>query len=793
MMLLPVELRALLMQLPGLRQNPSLPLPLPSRRAVSFAATISRANALRQADSDSAPAREHDGPDSGAGLFEPATPEYAVVPLSTLDHPPELARSPKQALSRLVLQRRFDEADAIIADIIAANHPPLGSESTSLENRFLSRHARRLFRESRDSNWLAWWQVIHRVPADSVPEWLRGASHHEKLARQICDRLAFEGDVARIEAFALVAADAGFERLIASKFLVHLALYAPRDAGERVWRRCLETLRQRKVIARRETKSRLLKARVAADESFLAAWRAGMIKAHLSMARIEYAVSLLTAPADELCIASASVGSKIYLDTLHYTAAAGRFDLFLVTFRHLENHSKRLVRAVARVETNPRTGERFYTRAAPRAVPATLEAITAIFDSYREAGAPTHEPPSSSDSAVAELSDPTAAGQTPSPEEFDYHAAAQVLRRRFNSKGNIDVDTALTAALVVDDVRGASRIIDQALRMGWAPSLLHTAHYINMLRSRGHKIILDTVPRALADSRGAKGDWMSRFWASATMLANVRELRYEDAIATFTSSFQLAGLPDPVRKALVAIAPAPNVPFNDELPPRPLAIPSHALSIAFEALIPHLVAGQERMPDSTAMVLPPAIDDLYACISSPTTEFNIIHPTRLATGFDPSASPLYPSTFVPFLLAFARARRPPLTLLHVIRDMQRLGVPRTMHHWGVVAGAFARTGSPADTTYLLDVLRRRTPSTTPDPALEALLDELTIPDVPPNTVIYTTMIRGLTLQAEYDAAWDVADRMPFDGADDPVLQKVFAKLAMAGGRRRRRVAPSTAE
>ena len=60
MMLLPVELRALLMQLPGLRQNPSLPLPLPSRRAVSFAATISRANALRQADSDSAPAREHE-------------------------------------------------------------------------------------------------------------------------------------------------------------------------------------------------------------------------------------------------------------------------------------------------------------------------------------------------------------------------------------------------------------------------------------------------------------------------------------------------------------------------------------------------------------------------------------------------------------------------------------------------------------------------------------------------------------------------------------------------------------
>jgi pentatricopeptide repeat protein len=95
--------------------------------------------------------------------------------------------------------------------------------------------------------------------------------------------------------------------------------------------------------------------------------------------------------------------------------------------------------------------------------------------------------------------------------------------------------------------------------------------------------------------------------------------------------------------------------------------------------------------------------------------------------------------------------------------------------------------------YLLDVLRRRTPSTTPDPALEALLGELTIPDVPPNIVIYTTMIRGLTNQSEYDAAWDVADRMPFDGADDPVLLKVFAKLAMAGGRRRRRVALKTTE
>ncbi|KAK4702721.1 hypothetical protein P7C70_g3501, partial [Phenoliferia sp. Uapishka_3] len=831
---LPSELRAIILQLHPPRQLP--PPTLSFRRTLSFAARASTLPREKDSVSDRPP---HAASPSNANLFETPTPEYAVVPLSTLDHP--VARTPHQALAGLVEARRLDEADAILSDLLASNSShSLHLNPQLLRAEYLARHTIRLFCENRDSNWSSWWRLTHYVPEEI---WLKGQYSYHANTSRICAQLIVDGNIERMEAFAFVAAEAGYERLVSERFLVYLALYAERQVGEQLFHHLVDCVKQRKYKVRKALRTsnishkavqiaeELLQRRVAADEHYLASKRGDMLRAHLSMGRLEFAVSLLP-QRDQVD----NLGTPLYLDILEHAAAADRFDLFVLTFRSMEEHSLRLVRAIASPGSAKERKAWFLRRQSDTSVQgqADLESIRATFDSYlaphnvgttppnvssstgvtaaniiSSTSSPPNSPagvgppalhllgahfsgihlPSSSEKIAPRLHRPISASppSPPSPqtaispsttgldEILDGISAKtaspqQRIRREFH-RHTTDAD--LSNALAVEDVSSATKLFANSVRSGWTPSLTTASLFVQALRAQGHtqEVSVTAISNAFIASNESR--WMGRFWETAVILADIREGKHKNAVKRLTRSFQLAGLPKVIRDAFLFTAPPTPTPFKAIASvPRLLPLPSHTLSVAFEALVPHMISNASSQ-GAVRRTIPPIIDELYAILSSPASEFNILRPASNPSG----TSPLSPSTFLPFLNAFAKARRPPLALLQVLHDMQQLGLVCSKQHWGIVLGAYARSGSAADTLAIVDILEGRELSAQPSPETHELLRKLKLPKEAPDIVAYTSMIKGFTLQKEYDAAWDVAGRLPTKARrGDEVLAQALALL-----------------
>ncbi|KAL8280700.1 hypothetical protein RQP46_007023 [Phenoliferia psychrophenolica] len=786
MLRLPVELRALLVQLQPVR-------PPATFRSLSFASSLPRASLLIR-EHASAPAHDFDSPASAsASLFEPATNEYDLVPLSSLDHPYTKARTSKQALANLVSERRYADADALLADLLAAHHPPFG-DPRSLRTQYLANHTLRLFKDNRASNWLSWWRITHGVPNDlRIRDWVDGTVLNTHATQFICETLARGGDHARIEEFALVAADAGHERLVARHFLVHLALYAPGDVSERVWARCIAGIEARKEVvqeevaqdryfaperpnlavketrtARRAARNRLA-TRVAADEAFLRVQRAAMIRAHLTMGRLEFAAARLTD--SEGGTQTAKPTYQIYLDLLASTSKADRFDLFEATLRHLEVHRHHLVLAAT-----PSRRQQALIRANRAAEePQTVEDAHNFFEAYRTT---SPHPRTHSLSNTVLPSPPSSPSPSLSPPLATTDDA-------------LSPDEAFSRALTSGSVNTAASLFAASLGSEHVPSLHLTARFILLLRRHGPtgQQLLVALPRTL-EAGGWSTVWTRRYWASASVLSHVMVGENELAIGAFTSTFELAGLPEAVRQELVAVAPVPTL--EESLPligqnhqplRRALAVPPHALALAMEALVPLLV--------SSASSPTTALNALLSTFTSPLSTFNILRSPSLP----PSHSPLHPTTFTHFLTALVALRQPPISLLRILASMQQhLHLAPTKHQWGITLSSFARDAPPADTATLLRFIEGKPfEEGAVEGEVEALLMGMERPkDTFNDVVLWTTVVKGLTLQREYEAAWEVAERFQ-EGQQDGAWRKATKLLVKFGGQSRRSVEVPTVE
>lgn len=831
MLRLPFELRAILL-------SPIRPLAIAQptlRRSVFLAASV--AHPIPDSSSSSPP---HDSPATPTpNLFESTTTEYSVIPLSTLDHPAAAStpRSSYAALSQLVKDKRFAEADVVLNEFLAS------SEARRLPPHLFGRHTAHLFRHSRDSNWLDWWRLAFDVSPGVLEDGSSRAAKIKQNALLYFRDLLLDGDVDRIEQFAIVAASTGHHRSVAEYFLVHLAYYASPEASERVWESCVQAMRSRKKIFRialtqrvraerrnfdRRAADELLSATITADAAYLGAKRGAMIRVHADMDRLDFAVSLLPDPSPTTPPAVAPIRHQVYLILLSRCAAADRLDLFEKVYISFKSSGRVLWKA------KPSPGGRskrqrsrgvYLARAAHEAdvaakattVPAgppverevkLVDGVELKEDGGRIASAPEPDvdPQVVGRFAVLEAFrdyridvPPRSLPLSPSLEILSNQESPEVSPppptspdpigdRRFHDEA---INEALRSALETNDVAGASRAIRLSFQSGWAPSLVSTARFISLLRSSGHPEVVEGIPRTLA-AGGGHMIWLRSYWASAEMLASLRQRDYLSTLAVFVRTFQLAGVPEVVRNTVRDVLPTRvRLSTRGGRPyMRPLTLPAHTFAIAMQALVPLIVENAQNIA-SPSSPLPPIIDSLYSALSSPSSQptLNILRrPALVTSSATLPLSPLDPYTFLPFLTAFAASpSHPPPTLLHVLLTMQSLGLTPAKEHWGVVIGGFARRAPVADTTFLLDALEGKAPTTVPSREVEDFLREIEVPGGRKGVlglVAYTSVVKGLTLQGEFGTAWSVRERMEKKGMrGDEMLGKVVAMLRRLEGKR----------
>ncbi|KAM0752142.1 hypothetical protein T439DRAFT_324224 [Meredithblackwellia eburnea MCA 4105] len=783
---LPFELRTIIAShFPPAQVLPQSATAARIRPYSSFSATLDRSNRPIHLDEAHNFAESGANPDNlsespSFNLFESSTTEYQFVPLSTLDHIPSTvkSKSPAVALAKLLRAKQYDDADALVRNLL------MTGDYVKRLPRLLD-HMRKLFREDK-SSWIEWWTLVNRIPADPVEHWLSGTT--VGVARDdawIYEELIRKGDTRMMVDFSLAAIPLGFEREIAEHFLVHLALYADPEVSERVWRECMRSLLSRKAtvngaLAKRPRKEsavvgRLLERRLAEAATFIGSRREGMIRAHASVGRLDYAVSLV------MKIGIDEGGPRLhpdaYLSLLALAAAANKRETFLFLHLHFQQTGRTLLPPKAQPAKN---WTALWTKPSDaNRQPADLEAATKAFDLYRKNLRILHsaryiDPEEPLGRSLSGVSSPHSSG---------------------DNSPTMSANDRLLEAVKAKDIDVASLVLTQSLRENAIPALSSTSQYITLLREAGRSSTVDGVSNAFGIG-GSSTRWLMGYWASARMLADIRAGSFDRALSTLIDNFHLTGLPPKVRDMILHAVPARPSGAGKRPLPR-LLLPAHTLSIAVQALVRKLVlSGSHSL-----------IDELYHAFTSPSSTFNITQRSHLQTkkpNLDRSGpqyhSPLDPFTFIPFLLAFAQFQRSPITLFRVLRDMHHLGLTPTRPHWGVVVGAFARNGSPAEIKYLLDFLEGRSPTTTPSPELISLLHQLEVPEEKPDVVFYTGVIKGLILQGEYDLAWEVWDRLESDdkgraleeqeGArpdvdlHDRMLKKVMKLLGHWGGPRK---------
>lgn len=696
-------------------------------------------------------------------IFESSSREYDKAPLSTLDFP-RSPRSPRASLLLLIRNGKAAEADSLLRD--------LRKSSQEIEPDFqFARHAAHLYKNEPSSPWLDWWSLAPSLPArrfadkDVDKRLLRDIARHERFAEVILDDLLEKpGEVDRVREFGLLLAKGGAYQVVADKILVHFAASGNGEAAEELWLACsralrhhrvleLELLTKRKMASERKAVKRRGWKRNAADEwmddsrvesfaleklkndvaiwwSRAVAWlhvrREQMLRAHATAGRLEIAAELLPSTGQP------HVRKRTYLYLLSLTAKADRFDLFQYLYAAMEKDGGRLVRA-RKLAWRTRT-------------PYLARSIGTHLD----------DPIPHPQEAFVTFRYSTFSSELEEPLEEDY-------------VGEASTDAAILEAIKADDLPGSGAILLESVKSGRPPSLDVTSQFITLARLQGRHAFLESIS-SLFQGSSAGASWIRGYWATAAMLARIKEGKPHEAVVLFSETFDLRALPVEVQTAVFSEArPTPDS-TTPRSPPD-----AHTLSIALEALVPLL--SLRPTPDAL-----PLLDSLYTSLLSPTLPL-LRRPLVQSLSSPPPASPLNPYTFLPFLRAFAHLQRPPIALLQIVADMQDLGLPCPKQHWGVVLGAYARYGDIRDLVYLLDVLERREAELEPSVELREMLERIEIPEKGPDLVAYTNVVAGLGTRDETIEARKVWERVAGSGMKvDKRLERAMWLLSRKDGR-----------
>jgi hypothetical protein len=755
---LPFELQTLLLHLPTFRTPYHVSLP-PSylRRAISLPAhsdLFARPLSSLAEDSRELP--------TGPALFESPSLEYTEIPLSTLDYPksPRSPRSPDDALLALIDAKQYADADSLLRDLLDSSQP--------IPPRYLfAKHAEYLFNEDPKSSWLDWWSLApsltSRALKDShaIKSTAQGAT---RRANRIISKLLIDDwkDWERLRDFGVVLARQGHSRVVAERLLVHFAAYGPLELGEELWNTSLAAVKQKMndlalmagfearsrsrrwaerrmgVEGRRRASEQRITPRTGPSSTWLANQcrhemgvliqkRERMVRAHANLGRLDLATSLLESMRGQTGLGDRKLklSKSAYIALLSIAALSDRFDIFERIYADLERRGGRLTRVRHRgLQQRTPYFARGINTPAPDSVPSVQEAF-ATFRYSTYVGALEEGEPESLEAGA------------------DRHQTPQELLVQLNKR-------------MFDD---ASRTFMAILADGNLPLPLITAQFIQLARAKGKFEFLETMSDLFDPKTSGASSRMAGYWTTSMMLAHVQAKEWPRALVLFKRYFDHSGLPLLFKKAFNA-AVRPVRPINHEI-----AIPpdAYALSIATQALVPFL-DGRRHVSRATL------IDELYVALVNES--FNVIpfhsKPSSPSSSLDIAApgstcppSPLDPFTFVPFLTSFARRRLPPHTLLRVLIDMQRLSVRPAKQHYGIILGAYARSGTPSDLFYLLDTLEGRQPTTVPSLELVEHLDRIRkgIRLCQVDVIGYTGMLTGLIAQKELEAARDLVRRM----------------------------------
>ena len=671
-------------------------------------------------------------------IFEASSREYDRAPLSTLDFP-AAPRSPRDSLLLLIRAGKAADADALLRD--------LRKSSQEIVPDFeFARHAAHVFRNEPASSWLDWWSLAPSLPARRFADktgskrLLRDIARHVRLAEVILDELLRKpGQVERVMVFGLVLANGGAYQVVADRLLVPFAAIGNGEAAEELWLACsralrhhreleLELLTTRKLAAERKTARRrhwreaneplgdaradsLALEKIKGDVGvwwtaavdWLHVCREKMLRAHATAGRLDTAVALISS------IGQTHIRKRTYLYLLSLTAKADRFDLFQQLHAAMEKDGGRLVRA-RKLAWRTRTP-------------------------YLARSIETH------------LDDPIPAAQEAFV-TFRYSTFSSELEEALGDDcvGDASTDAAIFEAIVAGDLSASGAVLLESVKSGRPPSIDVTSQFIALARSQGRHAFIDSIS-SLFQGSTAGASWIRGYWATAAMLARMKEGELHEAVVLFSETFDLRALPVEVQDAISSEVRAPVDPPPPTTPRTPPD--AHTLSIAMEALVPLLAL---RPSPSVLSLLNP----LYASLLSPSIP--LLHrPLVQSLSSPPPLSPLNPYTFLPFLRAFAHLQRPPITLLRILADMQELGLPCPKQHWGAVLGAYARYGDIPDLLYLLDVMEQREQRRDPSEELGEMMERLELPEKGPDIVAYTSVVAGLgtrdeTLEAR--AVWD---------------------------------------
>ncbi|SCV69194.1 BQ2448_2214 [Microbotryum intermedium] len=683
---------------------------------------------------------------TGPAIFEDASNEYQNIPLSTLDFPRSAPRSNDDALLALLEAGDLVGARSLRKDLIDSSQP--------IPPRFeFIKYAEKIFQAdvagSEVNDWLEWWSLAPSlVSARSMMgqhpgQYKRKVREMALAADRILEHL-MSGQRGRqatttnwdlVSAFGLVLAEQGLVRGLADKAMVQAVAYAPVDQSEALWSASVESLRRAYLeicspsalngdsceLARRAPglspsarTEAYIASRVQQDFIALRERRAGMLRAHCNLGRLDLFVDLL----DELALVRdlegrpMTIPNESFIPLLAETATSNRFDLFQRILASLYRKGARLV---------PVHSERLRAR-----TPYHIRAAT-----------------DSSTSAMKPIISPQEAFTT-----YRYSTHVGALEEGTGEFVQSSLRSDLTAALQANDADRAAHVITSMMGAHEQPSIDAMAEFIRLaLDTRQERTL--AFMEALDEHFDVRVRGVSRrssvIWTVSKMLAFVQRGEHTRALGLFRRTFSLDGIPSTLQQALSTTLP-PLDP-NYRLGQAPLT--AGALRIACEALVARL---EEKQAIQT-------ISTVYEVLLREPAILIPLRPKGLS-------SPLDASTFTPFMLSFSK-REDPLVLLKVLGEMWTcLRLRPTKHQMGMLLSSFARFARSDELFSVLDTVTGRSTAGSHGNVREevaemlhsiegAFDEEKTRLDI----VVWSTMLEGLTRQKDFEAAQEVVKRM----------------------------------
>ncbi|SGY73957.1 BQ5605_C005g03330 [Microbotryum silenes-dioicae] len=745
---LPFELQTLLWHFPSYRLVPTAVSPTPSSvlwsrysSAPAVDASLARFQSSSHVVSHPSPLAVDDITATGPAIFEDVSNEYQGIPLSTLDFPRSAPRSNDDALLALLEAGDLVGARSLRNDLLESSQliPP----------RFeFGKYAEQILRADiagteTTNDWLDWWSLAPSlVSARSMMgqhpgQYKRRVREMAHSAERTLDilmsgrrgRQATTTDWDRVSAFGLVLAEQGFVRGLADKVLIQAAAYAPVDQSEMMWSSSVDSLRRvyhdigslvdspqnASTSSPSARTDAYIASRVQQDFIALRERRAGMLRAHCNLGRLDLFTGLL----DELALVEdldgrpMSLPNESFIPLLAETATSNRFDLFERILANLYRKGRRLV---------PVHSERLRARTP-----------------YHIRGAA-----SASSSGTKSTISPQEAFTT-----YRYSTHVGALEEGTDEVAQSSLRSDLKAALQVNDADRAAHVITSMMGAHEQPSIDAMADFIRLaLDTRQERTLafVETLDEHF-NVRSSKGAHRrsSEMWVVSKMLAFVQRGEHTRALDLFRRTFSLDGIPSTLEQVLATTIP----PLDPDSRSGQTPLTAGALRIACEALVALLEKSQKTQ----------IISMIYETLLREPAIIIPLRPKGLS-------SPLDASTFTPFILSFSK-REDPLVLLKVLDQMWTLLRLRpTKHQIGMMLGSFARFARSNELFYVLDIVTRR-----PTAGLQGSVREQVVEmmhnieeafDEEKNRldiVVWSAMIEGLMRQKDHQAAQEVVRRM----------------------------------